>query len=178
MLVRRWLAGAAAVMYLAMSAVLSGCVGEASSHRGPAPEFVGIHGWVNSEPLTMAGLRGKVVLIEFWTYRCINCIRVMPHVVNWNRKYRGDGLVVIGVHSPETEEERRAEGLRPAMQHFGIDFPVALDNDFRTWDAYSNQVWPATYVIDRKGRIVRRHLGEGDYDETEVAIREALADRR
>lgn len=175
--------GVAIALCVATCAAVSGCVGEAAGNRervsapAPAPEFVGIGGWMNARPQTMAGLRGKVVLVEFWTYQCINCMRVLPHVVGWDRKYRDQGLVVIGVHTPETDEERRAEGLKPAMRRFGIDFPVALDNDYRTWDAYGNFAWPATYLIDRKGRIIRRHYGEGDYAETEAAIQAALADR-
>lgn len=177
----RALRAAAAAMLVAACAALAGCTGEASDrHEAPrriAPEFTGIEGWENSRPLTLQQLRGKVVLLEFWTWQCINCMHVLPYTVGWDRKYRNEGLVVIGIHTPETEEEHGVDGLRAAMRRFGIAFPVALDNRYRTWDAYGNFAWPATYLIDRQGRIVRRHYGEGDYEETEAAIRAALAER-
>lgn len=175
--VRRRLALACAALALA----LSGC-GEAEGERRsafvptPAPEFVGIDAWLNSEPLSIADLRGRVVLIEFWTYRCINCLNTLPHVVAWDRRYRDRGLVTIGIHTPETDEERAAAQVRAAMERLGIDFPVALDNQYRTWDRYGNIAWPATYVVDRKGRIVHRHYGEGEYARTEAVIAAALAE--
>lgn len=163
-----------------LTAALWVYLGEAGNERRdppePAPEFVGIEAWLNSRPLSMASLRGRVVLVEFWTYRCINCLRVLPHVVEWEREYRAQGLVVIGVHTPETEQEQSADEVRSAMHRLGITFPVALDNGYRTWDSYGNFAWPATYLIDRKGRIVRRHYGEGEYAQTEAAIAAALAD--
>lgn len=155
-----------------------GCVNQATAdapHRyGPAPAFVGIEGWVNSSPLTIANLRGKVVLIEFWTHQCINCMRVLPHTVKWHQRYKDRGLVVIGVHTPETESEAQPEALQAAIRKFGIEFPVALDTHFSTWEAYGTQAWPTTYLIDRQGMIVRKHIGEGEYAETETAIRAAL----
>lgn len=178
----RWLRGALAAALCAAALALSGCMGDAAGLDGPprrqAPEFAGIDAWLNSPPLTLAQLRGKVVLVEFWTWRCVNCMRVLPHTVGWDRKYRDQGLVVIGVHTPETEEEHANDGVQAAIRRFGIGFPVAQDNGYRTWDAYGNFAWPATYLLDRDGRIIRRHYGEGDYEGMEAAIRDALAERR
>ena len=141
----------------------------------PAPEFTGISNWLNSPPQTIAGLKGKVVLVEFWTYSCINCIHVLPHVRQWDQRYRDQGLVVIGVHTPEYDEEHSAANVRRAIDRFGIAYPVAQDNDYSTWNAYGNRFWPALYLLDREGRIVYRHYGEGDYEATEQRIRELLA---
>lgn len=164
---------------LVLVGVLSGCGdagGEQRRAPEPAPEFVGIDAWLNSEPLSMAALRGQVVLVEFWTYRCINCLNTLPQIVTWHRRYRDRGLVTVGIHTPESDEERATENVRSAMRRLGIDFPVALDNGYRTWDRYGNFAWPATYVVDRRGRIVHRHYGEGDYARTEAAITAALAE--
>ena len=147
------------------------------SHDTPAataPEFVGINHWINSPPLAMEQLRGKVVLVEFWTYSCINCIRVMPHVKQWHDAYKDDGLVVVGVHTPEYGYEKNLGNLQAAVKRFGIKYPVAQDNGYRTWNAYGNRYWPALYLVDRQGRVVYRHFGEGDYKETEVRIRALL----
>ncbi|HEY0505871.1 MAG TPA: thioredoxin family protein [Lysobacter sp.] len=149
--------------------------GSAPSAGSPAPEFAGIERWLNSEPLTMHGLKGKVVLVEFWTYSCINCIHVMPHVNQWHQRYRDQGLVVVGVHTPEYDEEHDAGRLRDAMKRYGVEYAVAQDNDYRTWNAWGNRFWPALYLVDRDGRVVYRHVGEGDYDVTEARIRELLA---
>ena len=176
--VLRWILFAG--IALALCAGSSGCsqgasaVGTPLSHRR-APEFTGIEAWINSEPLTMASLRGNVVLVEFWTYECINCIRTLPHVTRWYNTYKDQGLVVIGVHSPESEMEQDRSGLQAAIEKFAIEYPVAQDNHFATWKAYENQFWPATYLIDRDGSIVLTHVGEGDYDETEATIRELLS---
>ncbi|MEI2454426.1 MULTISPECIES: thioredoxin family protein [Lysobacter] len=154
------------------------CRGQAQAEpagSAPAPEFVGIDRWINSPPLTLAGLRGKVVLVEFWTYACINCIHVTPHVNEWHRRYRDRGLVVVGVHTPEYEEERRPANVQAAVKRYAIEYPVALDNDYRTWNAYRNRFWPALYLIDRQGRVVYRHIGEGGYEATDARIRELLA---
>lgn len=148
------------------------------AHAAPAPrapEFTGIEHWVNSPPQRLADLRGKVVLVEFWTYSCINCIRVMPHIKRWHAKYRNEGLVVIGVHTPEYGYEKKLSNLRAAVQRFGITYPVAQDNDYDTWNAYGNRYWPALYLIDQHGRIVYQHFGEGQYAETEAKIRSLLA---
>jgi len=142
---------------------------------GLAPEFAGINAWLNSEPLTMAGLRGKVVLIDFWTYSCINCLRTLPYVTRWYDTYRDRGLVVVGVHTPEFAFERLTPNVRTAISRFGINYPVAQDNAMATWNAYENRYWPAEYLIDRSGRIVRKHFGEGGYGEMETAIRTLLA---
>lgn len=137
---------------------------------GPAPELVGLGPWYNSPPLTLAGLRGQIVLIDFWTHGCINCLRTLPHVNRWAARYRDAGLVVIGVHSPEFAFERSPERVRTAIRRFGVRHAVALDNDHATWTAWANRYWPAHYLVDRAGRIRYRHFGEGDYDRTEAAI--------
>lgn len=142
---------------------------------GPAPEFEGIQQWLNSAPLTLSALRGKVVLIDFWTYSCINCIRTLPYITQWHKKYKDQGLVVIGVHTPEFVYERETQNVEKAMQRFNIDYPVAQDNRYATWKAYENQYWPAVYLIDRTGKIVLKHFGEGGYGETERAIQHLLA---
>ncbi|MBO9662253.1 thioredoxin family protein [Dokdonella sp.] len=142
-----------------------------------APEFTGIDRWFNSAPLSLAELEGKVVLVEFWTYSCINCIHVTPHVKEWYRRYRDQGLVVIGVHTPEYEEEHDPAKVQAAIERFGIEYPVAQDNGYRTWEAYGNRYWPASYLIDREGRIVYRHYGEGAYEVMDERIRQALASR-
>jgi thiol-disulfide isomerase/thioredoxin len=141
---------------------------------GPAPEFKGITKWLNSDPLTIAGLRGKTVLIDFWTYSCINCIRTLPHVTGWYDTYRNDGLVVVGVHTPEFAFEKETSNVQDAIKRFGIHYPVAQDNDYGTWNAYNNQYWPAEYLIDKNGDIIDAHFGEGNYDETENIIRTLL----
>jgi len=141
-----------------------------------APEFEGIAEWVNSKPLTAQGLRGRVVLVDFWTYSCVNCLRTLPHLKAWDREYRDDGLTIVGVHSPEFAFEREADNVRTAVEKLGIRYPVALDNDFATWTAYANEYWPAKYLIDRTGRVRYFHFGEGEYDETERQIRTYLGD--
>ena len=147
----------------------------AANGRAPvAPELGGIVGWINGEPLTLSELRGRVVLIDFWTYSCVNCLRTLPHLKAWDRAYRDDGLTIIGVHSPEFAFERVPDNVRAAVRKLGIRYPVALDNDFVTWTAYANQYWPAKYLIDRTGRVRYVHFGEGEYDETERMIRRYL----
>lgn len=143
---------------------------------GEAPEIVGITNWLNSDPLTMEKLRGKVVLIDFWTYTCINCIRTLPHVTSWHEKYADDGLVILGVHSPEFEFEKDTENVAEAMEDYGIEYPVAQDNDFATWKNYKNRYWPAKYLIDAEGRIRYYHFGEGAYEETELSIQQLLGE--
>ncbi len=144
------------------------------SNYGPAPEFAGISNWINSNPLTKEQLKGKVVLIDFWTYSCINCIRTLPYVTKWYDEYKDKGFVIIGVHTPEFAFEKEKDNVQTAIQRLGIHYPVAQDNDFGTWKAYKNQYWPAEYLIDRDGNIVYKHFGEGNYDHTENAIRAAL----
>ena len=140
----------------------------------PAPELVGIQGWINSDPLTLAQLRGKVVLIDFWTYSCINCIRTQPYLNAWYDTYAKDGLVIIGVHAPEFAFEQVPANVQKAVTSEGIKYPVALDNTFATWQAYNNQYWPAKYLIDRDGRVQYTQFGEGAYDVTQAKIRELL----
>jgi cytochrome c biogenesis protein CcdA len=136
----------------------------------PAPEFAGLE-WLNAPPLTMAGLKGKVVLIDFWTYSCINCVRTLPYITGWDRKYSDQGLVIVGVHAPEFEFEKNADNVKKAIAQHGIEYPVALDNKYGTWDAFKNQYWPAHYLIDREGNVVYTHFGEGGYGVTENNIR-------
>jgi cytochrome c biogenesis protein CcdA/thiol-disulfide isomerase/thioredoxin len=156
--------------------------GEASEEGlrdfGEAPEFVGISSWLNvPAPLSLASLRGKVVLIDFWTYSCVNCLRTMPFLRGWDQAYRDDGLQVVGVHSPEFAFEHEEDNVRGAIDRLGIEYPVALDNDFGTWNAWGNRYWPAKYLVDRNGHVRFVHFGEGAYRETERVIRELLAER-
>ena len=139
-----------------------------------APEFQGIFNWINSPALTMEELRGQVVLIDFWTYTCVNCIRTLPYLKEWHAKYAGKGLTIVGVHTPEFEFEKVTENVARSVEEYGLGWPMAQDNDFRTWRAYSNRFWPAKYLIDQHGTIQYRHFGEGRYLETEERIRELL----
>lgn len=138
------------------------------------PELRGITHWINSEPQTLEQLRGRVVLVEFWTYDCINCLRTLSHVQQWHERYRDQGLVVIGVHTPEYAHEKVTANLDEAVDRLGITYPVAQDNGYRTWNAFGNRYWPALYLIDQGGRIVYQHFGEGAYAETETKIRQLL----
>lgn len=138
------------------------------------PEFGGIEAWLNSDPGAQADLRGKVVLIDFWTYSCINCIRTLPYITSWDEKYRDEGLVVIGVHTPEFAFEKRKRNVEKAIKRNGIEYAVGLDNTFTTWRNYSNRYWPSKYLFDGRGRLRYSHFGEGKYQETEEAIRALL----
>lgn len=140
----------------------------------PAPEFQGIHRWLNSEPLSLAGLKGKVVLVDFWTYTCVNCIRTFPYLTDWHSRYAEDGLVIVGMHSPEFDFEKITENVAASAQEAGLVYPIAQDNDFATWQAYGNRFWPAKYLVDKDGVIRYTHFGEGKYRETEKKIRELL----
>ena len=142
-----------------------------------APEITGIQDWINSDPQTIASLKGKVVLIDFWTYSCINCERTLPYITKWYDNYKNDGFVTIGIHAPEFSFEKKKSNVEKAVQNFGIHYPVALDNDLSTWKAFDNQFWPAKYLIDKDGNIRYTHFGEGDYDITETAIRTLLAEK-
>lgn len=164
-----------ALATLLISSMVQAAPQTAPAQAPAAPEFTGIQTWLNSDPLTLKSLRGKVVLVDFWTYTCINCIRTLPHVTSWHRKYKDQGLVVVGVHTPEFAFERSTENVRKAIGRFGIQYPVAQDNGYATWEAYRNQYWPAVYLIDKQGRIVYRHFGEGRYRETEAEIQRLLA---
>lgn len=147
----------------------------ALENLGQAPEFTGITAWINSEPLTMASLRGKVVLVEFWTFGCINCIHVAPYVKAWEARYADAGLVVVGVHTPELSFEREIANVRDAVAKAEIRYPVAFDPTFDTWHAFKNRYWPAFFFIDKSGQIRHVHYGEGDYDGSEQVIRQLLA---
>ena len=144
--------------------------------EGRMPALDGATLWLNSPPLTPEQLRGKVVLIDFWTYSCINCLRAMPYVKAWTQKYAAQGLVVIGIHTPEFAFEKVPDNVRRAMRELGIAYPVALDNDYKVWRAFSNQYWPAHYFIDVQGRIRHHHFGEGSYDRSEKVIQQLLAE--
>jgi len=144
--------------------------------QGALPPLSGATAWLNSPPLTTEGLRGKVVLVDFWTYSCINCLRAIPYVRAWAEKYKDQGLVVIGVHSPEFAFEKNIDNVRRAVRDLKIEYPVAIDNDYAIWRAFGNQYWPAHYFIDTEGRIRHHHFGEGDYEESEAAIRALLAE--
>ena len=144
---------------------------------GPAaPEFTGIVAWENSAPLTLASLRGKVVLVDFWTYSCINCQRTIPFLRQWWDKYKGDGFVIVGVHSPEFDFEKNLDNVRRAAKDYGVTWPIAVDSNMATWSAYRNNYWPAEYLIDKSGQIRRAHFGEGEYDVTERAIQALLSE--
>jgi len=143
---------------------------------GPAPDFAGIDTWLNSGPLTMAELRGKVVVLDFWTYSCINCLRTLPYLKRWDEAYRDDGLVLVGVHTPEFAFERERSNVEDAVDRLGLEYPVALDSDYGTWEAWGNRYWPAKYFVDRTGHVRYAHFGEGDYAENERVIRELLAE--
>jgi cytochrome c biogenesis protein CcdA/thiol-disulfide isomerase/thioredoxin len=141
---------------------------------GPAPDFHGIARWLNSKPLTLSELRGRVVLIDFWTYSCINCLRTLPHIRAWDERYRDAGLTIVGVHSPEFAFERVESNVRENVRKLGVRYPVAMDNDFVTWQSWHNQYWPAKYLIDKRGNVRYYHFGEGEYAKTEEAIRTLL----
>ena len=184
---RRWIApgnvtAAAMIMavaFLAMGSCSSPDDASVADDRpeGPsAPDFVGITQWLNSEALSLAELKGRVVLVDFWTYTCINCIRTMPYLRDWQEKYAGRGLVMVGVHSPEFEFEKRESNVRDAMVRRGVTWPVAMDNDFATWRAYENRYWPHKFLIDGNGIVRYHHIGEGAYLETENQIRNLLTE--
>jgi thiol-disulfide isomerase/thioredoxin len=140
----------------------------------PLPEFQGIQQWLNSKPLSIADLKGKVVLVQFWTFACINCQRTLPYVTRWHRQYADKGLRVIGVHTPEFAFEREPNNIKQAMQKHGITYPVPIDNDFKTWKAYNNGYWPHLFLADRQGLLRYDHVGEGAYDKTEQTIRQLV----
>ncbi|GGY06236.1 thioredoxin family protein [Paludibacterium paludis] len=157
------------VLCLAPAAAPAGAVAPYS-----APELAGLSTWLNSPSLTLQALRGRVVLIDFWAYSCVNCVRTLPYLSAWDRKYRDKGLTIIGVHSPEFDFEKQPDNVRAALSQYGIRYPVALDNSMETWNRFGNRYWPAHYLIDRAGRVVYTHFGEGRYDVTENAIRAQL----
>jgi len=142
--------------------------------RRAAPDFVGITNWVNSAPLSIGGLRGKVVLVDFWTYGCVNCVNTLPHVRRLYDAYAAKGLVIVGIHTPEFPFEKSTANVQAAIKRHDIRYPVAQDNDYATWNAYRNRYWPAQYIVDQSGKIVFEHAGEGAYDEIERTIRRLL----
>ncbi|WP_159010603.1 cytochrome c biogenesis protein DipZ [Bradyrhizobium sp. S69] len=149
---------------------------EALPVEGAAPSLDGAFEWLNSKPLTTEQLKGKVVVVDFWTYSCINCLRAIPYVRAWAEKYRDHGLVVIGVHAPEFAFERNVDNVKKAIAALGIGYPVAIDNEYKIWRAFENEYWPAHYFIDAKGQIRHHHFGEGDYDQSEAVIQQLLAE--
>jgi thiol-disulfide isomerase/thioredoxin len=142
-----------------------------------APELAKISGYINTDQVTLADLKGKVVLVDFWTYSCINCIRTIPYLNAWHEKYADDGLVIVGVHTPEFEFEKNYNNVKAAVDKFGIEYPVAQDNDKGTWKAYENRYWPRKYLVDNEGYIRYDHIGEGSYAETEKVIQSLLSER-
>jgi thiol-disulfide isomerase/thioredoxin len=144
--------------------------------EGTFPSLDGAVTWFNSKPLRPAELRGKVVLVEFWTYTCVNWLRTLPYVRAWSEKYKDEGLVVIGVHTPEFSFEKDLDNIQRAMRAMDIAYPVAVDSDYAIWNAFDNAYWPAMYFIDAQGRIRHHHYGEGDYDESEHVLQTLLAD--
>ncbi len=144
------------------------------SERSEAPGFTGIDGWLNSPPLTLADLRGKVVLIDFWTFSCVNCVRTLPHLKVLYDAYRQDGFVIVGVHSPEFDFEKVPANVAAAVQRLGVTWPVAIDSEMATWNAYRNQFWPAEYLLDQQGRVAYTSVGEGDYAQTDAAVAQLL----
>ncbi len=150
--------------------------GDAGIDWPPAPDFAGIKTWLNSPPLSLAGLKGKIVVVDFWTYSCVNCIRTLPYLRTWHEAYSDLGLVIVGVHRPEFDFEKVESNVQEALAREGITWPIALDNESATWDAYHNRYWPRKFLIDHLGRIRRDVIGEGQYAETEVWIRELLTE--
>src|SRR5918911_1776802 len=144
--------------------------------EGSLPSLAGATQWLNSPPLTPAGLRGKVVLVDFWTYTCINWLRTLPYVRAWAEKYQDQGLVVIGVHTPEFAVERDLDNVRRAATDLRVDYPIAVDNDFAIWRAFDNHYWPALFLVDAQGRVRHHQFGEGDYDQAERMIQQLLTE--
>ncbi|HYM68798.1 MAG TPA: redoxin family protein [bacterium] len=163
-------------------AVLAGAVALAASSavafNGAPPSFAGGGPWFNTDdrPLTLDGLRGKVVGVEMWTAGCINCLDVLPHLRQWNARYHDRGFVLVGVHTPEFEHERAVPYVRDAIARLGIAYPVVMDNDYRIWNSYHNNYWPTLYLLDKHGRVRYTHIGEGAYEETEQMISRLLAE--
>src|SRR5271165_3128935 len=177
----RSLATSASVIALCLIGASSpGVTGEAAPFRiaglqSAAPDFTGISNWFNSAPLSISSLRGKVVLVDFWTYGCINCVNTLPYVTRLYHAYRDKGLVVVGIHTPEFPFEKAIANVQTALKRHGIVYPVAQDNDYATWKAYRNQYWPAQYIVDQNGKIVFEHAGEGQYDAIERTIQGLLS---
>ena len=166
------------VVRLSPSSGATGMTGSAalipSAERSPAAEFTGIDGWVNSQPLSVGALHGKVVLVDFWTFSCVNCVRTIPHLQHLADTYGSRGLVIVGMHSPEFDFEKVPANVKGAVSRLKVTWPVAIDSEMATWNAYGNQYWPAEYLIDQSGRVAYIHDGEGEYDVTESAIASLL----
>jgi thiol-disulfide isomerase/thioredoxin len=160
---------------------MSTLTGDSSSANAPskdgptAPEFAP-GSWINSDPLTLKKLRGRVVVVEFWTFGCYNCRNTLPYVKSWDERYRDKGLTIVGVHSPEFDEERKIDNVRRETASLGIRYPVVTDNDYATWKAYNVEAWPTVFILDKEGRVRWTHVGEGRYDETETVIKTLLAE--
>lgn len=165
-----------ATVLLVVLVELSGRLAMAAVIGAPAPELAG-QTWMNSAPLRLAELKGKVVLVEFWTFGCFNCRNVEPHVKTWHEKYADKGLVVVGVHTPESDFERYEKNVRDYVQKEQIPYAVVTDNDFQMWDRYENLAWPTVYLIDKHGVLRYLHIGEGKYTETEQQIEALLVER-
>jgi thiol-disulfide isomerase/thioredoxin len=179
---RRFLA-AAAMAAAAVPFAAAGCAGRRTTSapgqlpdEGELPSLGGANGWLNSQPLTAASLRGKVSLVQFCTYTCINWLRTLPHVRAWDEKYKGQGLAVVGVHTPEFEFEKDFDNVRRALKEMRVVYPVAVDNDYAVWRAFENHYWPALYLVDARGRVRHHHFGEGDYERSERVIQQLLAE--
>jgi thiol-disulfide isomerase/thioredoxin len=183
MTIRSLAATASVIAYCLVGATSPGISGEVAhdgtaaftvaAAQNTAPDFA-VSNWFNSAPLSMASLRGKVVLVDFWTYGCVNCVNTLPHVTELYAKYKDRGLVVVGIHTPEFPFERSATNVQAALKRHGITYPVAQDNDSRTWNAYGNQYWPAQYIVDQSGKIVFQHDGEGQYEQMDRTIARLL----
>ncbi|MGA3135517.1 MAG: cytochrome c biogenesis protein DipZ [Terracidiphilus sp.] len=158
-------------------AMMMSAGGNSAGVPGMLPDLSGASAWINSPPLSAESLRGKVVVVDFWTYSCINCLRTLPYINAWYGKYKDSGLVVLGVHTPEFPFEKDETNVRKAVRDLGIDYPVAMDNDYRIWRAFNNEYWPAHYFIDAAGHVRYHHFGEGDYEESEAWIRSLLEER-
>ncbi|MDZ3991333.1 thioredoxin family protein [Pseudomonas sp. Teo4] len=172
---RKWLkAGGAALALIGLGLAAKLW---AQDDYGAMPSLAGASQWLNSPPLDAPALKGKVVLVDFWTWDCINCRRSLPHVNQWARQYADQGLVVVGVHTPEYDYEHDVGTLKSKVASLGIGYPVAVDNDYQVWNAWGNQFWPAHYFVDRKGQVRHVHFGEGDYDGQERVIK-ALLDEK
>jgi thiol-disulfide isomerase/thioredoxin len=179
---RRGWARLALVATVCWSAIAGGTAAKAQeppSIVGSSPLYglSGATGWINSPPLTAKELKGKVVLVDFWTYSCINCLRSLPYMEAWAQKYKDSGLVVIGVHTPEFDFEKELPNVQKAVQKFGLTYPIALDSNRAIWDAFHNEYWPAHYFIDAKGKVRFEHFGEGNYDQSEHWIQQLLQER-
>ena len=158
----------------AQASVHASIVTPATGSEQTVPEIRGISSWINTEPITFEEQRGKVVLVDFWTYTCVNCIRTLPYIKAWHEKYADKGLVIVGVHTPEFDFEKDRDNVIEASEGFGLEYPIAQDNDFGTWRAFNNRYWPAKYLVDKDGLIRYTHFGEGAYEETELWIRGLL----